>query len=57
MAIDLFEHNKNVYNPAFKMLKESDKAAIIYPTGTGKSFIGFKLCEVFPNKTVCRLSP
>lgn len=39
------------------MLHETGKAAIVHPTGTGKSFIGFKLCEVFPNATVCWLSP
>ena len=39
------------------MLKETGKAAIVHPTGTGKSFIGFKLCEDNPDKTVCWLSP
>ena len=39
------------------MLKTSGKAAVIHPTGTGKSFIAFKLCEDNPNKKVCWLSP
>ena len=39
------------------MLAETGKAAVIHPTGTGKSFIGFKLCEDNPDKTVCWLSP
>ena len=39
------------------MLAETGKAAIIHPTGTGKSFIGFKLCEDSPDATVCWLSP
>ena len=39
------------------MLAETGRAAVIHPIGTGKSFIGFKLCEDNPDKTVCRLSP
>ena len=57
MAIELFRHNEEAYNSALKMLKTSGKAAIIHPTGTGKSFIGFKLCEDFPQKSICWLSP
>lgn len=55
--IDLFEHNKVAYESAIEMLSESGKAAIIHPTGTGKSFIGFKLCEDNPDKVICWLSP
>ncbi len=55
--IDLFEHNKKAYESAVEMLSETGKAAIIHPTGTGKSFIGFKLCEDNPNKIICWLSP
>lgn len=57
MAIQLFNHNKKAYKAAVNMLNERKKAAIIHPTGTGKSFIGFKLCEDNPDKTVCWLSP
>ncbi len=57
MAIQLFQHNKNAYEAALKMLAERKKAAVIHPTGTGKSFIGFKLCEDNPDKTICWLSP
>ncbi len=39
------------------MLSETGKAAAVHPTGTGKSYIGFKLCEQFPDKTICWLSP
>ncbi len=39
------------------MLAETGKAAVVHPTGTGKSFIGFKLCEDNPDKTVLWLSP
>lgn len=39
------------------MLDETGKSAIVHPTGIGKSFIGFKLCEDYPDKVICRLSP
>ena len=57
MGIRLFEHNQAAYDAAVSMLSEAGKAAVIHPTGTGKSFIGFKLCEDTPDKTVCWLSP
>lgn len=57
MAMQLFEHNKTAYEAAVKMLAERGKAAVIHPTGTGKSFIGFKLCEDNPEKTILWLSP
>jgi len=43
-GIKLFEHNETAYISAAQMLKETGKAAVIHPTGTGKSFIAFKLC-------------
>ena len=55
--IELFEHNKKAYDAAVAMLNDVGKAAIVHPTGTGKSFIGFKLCEDNPDKTICWLSP
>ncbi len=57
MSIKLFEHNQKAYEAAVEMLAETGKAAIIHPTGTGKSFIGFKYCEDNPDKAVCWLSP
>ena len=55
--IKLFEHNEKAYKSAASMLHATGKAAIIHPTGTGKSFIAFKLCEDNPEKTVLWLSP
>ena len=55
--IKLFEHNRIAYEAAVSMLAETGKAAVIHPTGTGKSFIAFKLCEDNPGKTVLWLSP
>ena len=57
MKIELFKHNSDAYEIALEMLAETGKAAIIHPTGTGKSFIAFKLCEDYPEDTVCWLSP
>lgn len=57
MHISLFKHNKDAYDVALEMLAETGKSAIVHPTGTGKSFIAFKLCEDHGDKTVCWLSP
>lgn len=57
MSISLFKHNRIAYNAAVSMLTETGKAAIVHPTGTGKSFIGFKLCEDNPKSMICWLSP
>lgn len=57
-GIKLFEHNETAYISAIKMLNETDKSAIIHPTGTGKSFIAFRLREDDSiNKRICWLSP
>lgn len=55
--IKLYSHNQKAYDLAINMLKDTKKAAIVHPTGTGKSFIAFKLCEDHPDKTICWLSP
>ena len=57
MSIELFEHNAKAYHDARFLLDTVGKAAVIHPTGTGKSFIAFKLCEDEKDKTVCWLSP
>lgn len=57
MSISLYEHNQRAYQAALAMLQETGKAAVIHPTGTGKSFIGFKFCEEFPQWRICWLSP
>ena len=55
--IKLYSHNQKAYELAVTMLEDTKKAAIVHPTGTGKSFIAFKLCEDHPDKTICWLSP
>ena len=57
MGIVLYKHNLEAYRKLLPMLESTGKACIVHPTGTGKSFIGFKLCEDHPDKRVCWLSP
>ena len=45
MLLQLFEHNEKAYRSAVQMMEECGKAAIVHPTGTGKSYIAFKLIE------------
>lgn len=55
--LQLYKHNEIAYKNVLSMFEDASKAAVIHPTGTGKSFIGFKLCEDNANKTICWLSP
>lgn len=57
MSVKLFEHNLEAYNAAVTMLDEKGKAVIVHPTGTGKSFIGFRLAEDNLGKRVLWLTP
>ena len=57
MGIILFEHNQKAYDAAYRLMEISGKAAVIHPTGTGKSFIGFKLAEEHPQAKICWLAP
>lgn len=57
MAVNLFPHNQQAYEAVIELLSQTGKAAVVHPTGTGKSFIAFKLCEDFPTKRICWLAP
>lgn len=57
MPLLLYEHNQKAYESAVQMMNRVGKAAVIHPTGTGKSFIGFKLAEENPQAKICWLSP
>ena len=57
MALALFEHNAKAYQAAAVMLAQYGKAAVVHPTGTGKSYIAFKLIEDHPDAAVFWLSP
>jgi hypothetical protein len=53
MLISRFEHTQTTYGTAVFMLSKTGKSAVIYPTGTGKSFVRFKLCADNPDATIC----
>ncbi|MDE7325600.1 MAG: Helicase associated domain protein [Lachnospiraceae bacterium] len=53
----LFEHNRNAYEAAVEMMETTGRAAVIHPTGTGKSFLAFQLCADHVGENVCWLSP
>lgn len=55
--MELFQHNKIAYEKAMTMMAQTGKAAIIHPTGTGKSFIAFQLALEHPQKLICWISP
>ena len=57
MALRLFAHNEKAYRAAVRMMDQCGKAAIVHPTGTGKSYIAFKLIEDNPEKIVIWFSP
>ena len=57
MSLRLYEHNRRAYTAAVAMLEDMGKAAVIHPTGTGKSFIAFKLAESNIDSRICWLSP
>ena len=57
VALQLFAHNEKAYHAAVRMMEQYGKAAIVHPTGTGKSYIAFKLIEDNPEKTAIWLSP
>lgn len=55
--LELYEHNLVAYRSAVELMEQTGKAAVIHPTGTGKSIIAFKLIEEHPDSRVCWLSP
>ncbi len=57
VAWNLYPHNQNAYEAAEAMLQREGCAAIVHPTGTGKSFIAFRLAEEHAEARICWLSP
>lgn len=53
----MFEHNQRAYVAAASLFAKSGRAAVIHPTGTGKSYIAFKLIEDHPAARFLWLSP
>ena len=57
MSLELFEHNQRAYESADYLMNLEGKAAVIHPTGTGKSFIAFKLAEQHSDKRIVWMAP
>ena len=57
MALNLYRHNAEAYKRVTVLLSSAGKTAVIHPTGTGKSFIAFKMIEEHPDWRVLWLSP
>lgn len=57
MALKLYPHQEQAYDAASRMLAEQGRAAVIHPTGTGKSYIAFKLIESHPDAVFLWLAP
>lgn len=57
MAVTLYRHNQSAYEAAIAMIDNTGKAAVIHPTGTGKSFIAFKFCQEHEKEKICWLAP
>ena len=55
--LELYDHNQIAYDAAVAMLRQTGKACVVHPTGTGKSFIGFKYCADHPEENVLWLAP
>lgn len=52
MGINLKKHNEKAYQKIKDMLKETDRAAVVHPTGTGKTYIALKWIEETSGKTI-----
>jgi len=57
MSIDLRKHNQDAYEKVKDTIGNSNRAAVIHPTGTGKSYIALKLLEENKGKKAIYLAP
>ena len=57
MSVELYAHNRTAYAAVRRLLGQKGRAAVIHPTGTGKSFIAFRLVEDEPYARFLWLSP
>ena len=57
MGLELYAHNREAYERAVEMMAACGKAAVVHPTGTGKSFIGFELARRHAATRVLWLTP
>lgn len=57
MSIELRKHNRDAYEKVKDTIGNSNRAAVIHPTGTGKSYIALKLLEENKGKKAIYLAP
>ena len=57
MSVRLEPHNVEAYKQVRKIHEKENRAVVIHPTGTGKSYIGLKLIEDNEGKKVIYLAP
>lgn len=55
--IELYPHNQAALNHLEEALKYTRRAAVIQPTGTGKSFVALAFIERRPNNSILYLAP
>ena len=55
--MELYPHNQEAYESMCRLLGDTGKACIVHPTGTGKSYIGFKYAFDHPDERILWLSP
>ena len=55
--LKLLEHQEEAYNNVEELYKNSRYAAVIFPTGCGKSFVTLKYILEHPNEKILFLSP
>ncbi len=57
MNLKLYPHNHEAFIKVEQLLEEKGKAAVIHPTGTGKSYIAYALIVSHPDKEFLWISP
>lgn len=55
--VELYNHNKTTYENITRIFETSNKCATVQPTGSGKSFIIFKLAQDNSDKTIIVFEP
>ena len=50
MAITLFRHNQEAYRAVRTLLEKENRAAVVHPTGTGKSMVAFAMAALKDEK-------
>jgi len=57
MAVTLYRHNQEAYRAVCALLEQEHRAAVVHPTGTGKSMIAFYHAQQHPLQRFLWLSP